>query len=86
MPSEISDFARELLRTDSLKIDKVLQEVRECLALLKTKNGCWCNPMVSASLATLHHSATCQRTRALYARLRVDGGKESDATDRFRRR
>jgi hypothetical protein len=54
-------------------IDDELQEVREVLDHLRQSQDCWC-------VATWKgmHDGRCQRTRALMARLRVDGGKEND--------
>jgi hypothetical protein len=81
MPSaEISDFARELLRTDSLKVDKVLQEVRVALTLLATKcyasykdEFCWCaRPTGATRPEGDNHDTTCQHVRQLMTRLRIE--------------
>lgn len=66
--------AIEYIRNDEAYVASLaeLAEVREVLEGLRTINGCWCSPMVSASLSPLHHSEPCQRTSVLYQKLRTD--------------
>jgi hypothetical protein len=68
---DISDFARELLRTDSLKVDHVLQEVREVLdRYLKLIEGRSGDSLVS--------SVDEHRARQLAERLRVGWREKAD--------
>lgn len=59
---DISDFARALLRTDSLKVDDALREVREVLDEMIA---------IADNVAGLSadDEATIQRARVLYQRL-----------------
>ena len=80
-----SNYERALLhrgkiRTQSEEIsealDTELQEVREVLSALRNSHGCWCIAVEDYEfLPPFKCGERCTRTRALYQRLRVDGGK-----------
>jgi hypothetical protein len=61
---DISEFARKLLRTDSLKVDGVLQEVRDVLSEVIHEHD---DPMSDYGCTT----HTTERARALMAQLEV---------------
>jgi hypothetical protein len=76
----VSEFARELLRTDSFKVDGLLQEVREVVEGLKQRDlstgPCWClsSTLPNAFLenpATWKHGESCERASALMVRLEI---------------
>ena len=66
--------------------DAELQEVREVLPLLATKcyasfkgEFCWCrSPTFATKPEGDRHDTECRRTRALYQRLRIGGGKKEN--------